>query len=263
MMIGWKRILLLALVLVFPAVSAFAATITLVADEYCPYNCVPGTERPGFVVEIAREIFGARGYEVEYRVMPWPRAVRAVRRGEYDAVICATPDEAPGLLYSRQEVTLCANDFFVLAGNPWRYTGPASLEGQRLGVIGDYDYSGADHLDVYIREHAGQETVQSLTGGDALERNLRKLVSGRIDVVLDERAVVRCSAARMGIADQVVLAGSEDDTGPMYVAFSPANPATAAYLEIFDEGLEQLRASGRLDEILKPYGLEDWRRPGR
>lgn len=37
--------------------------ITLVADEWCPYNCVPNSEKPGYAIEIAQEIFNKKKYK--------------------------------------------------------------------------------------------------------------------------------------------------------------------------------------------------------
>ena len=46
----------------------------------------------------------------------------------------------------------------------------------------------------------------------------------------------------------------------VYIAFSPANKKSAEYAAILDRGVERLRASGELDEIMAHYGLEDWER---
>lgn len=34
--------------------------VVLGADEWCPYNCTPGSNQPGYVVELAKAIFEKR-----------------------------------------------------------------------------------------------------------------------------------------------------------------------------------------------------------
>ncbi len=52
-----------------------AETITLAADVWCPFNCNPGGDPPGYMVEVAKAVFEPRGHTVTYRVLPWARAV--------------------------------------------------------------------------------------------------------------------------------------------------------------------------------------------
>jgi ABC-type amino acid transport substrate-binding protein len=78
------------------APAALADTIRLRADAYCPTNCAPDAARPGYAVEIAREVFEAAGHEVEYDLLAWPRAIADAQAGLYDGVIGAAAEEVPG-----------------------------------------------------------------------------------------------------------------------------------------------------------------------
>ncbi|MEQ1790535.1 MAG: hypothetical protein ABL857_08835, partial [Rickettsiales bacterium] len=56
-------VILLA-ILVTPLTNAHAAeqtTINIVADEWCPFNCDPESDKPGYVIELAKEIFKPYG----------------------------------------------------------------------------------------------------------------------------------------------------------------------------------------------------------
>jgi len=44
--------LLLSLFLISPAI---ADTITIRADVWCPYNCEPDSEKPGYMIEIVQK----------------------------------------------------------------------------------------------------------------------------------------------------------------------------------------------------------------
>ena len=38
--------------------------IILVADEWCPYNCTPGENKQGYIVEIAKHALESEGHKV-------------------------------------------------------------------------------------------------------------------------------------------------------------------------------------------------------
>jgi polar amino acid transport system substrate-binding protein len=80
------------------AAPARADVIRLRADLWCPYNCEPGADRPGYMVEIAREVFAAAGHEIEYRTLNWVRSLEEARHGTVDGVIAATAVEAAGFV---------------------------------------------------------------------------------------------------------------------------------------------------------------------
>jgi polar amino acid transport system substrate-binding protein len=85
------------------------------------------------------------------------------------------------------------------------------------------------------------------------------LFAKRINTVLEDSNVATKKIADMGIGDKVKIAGSTGDPDDLFIAFSPANPNSAAYAEALGNGVDALRASGRLAEILKKYGLSDWK----
>ena len=44
--------------------------VRLCADQWMPYNGDPADAKPGYVIELAKTIFEAKGLKVEYTVMP-------------------------------------------------------------------------------------------------------------------------------------------------------------------------------------------------
>lgn len=44
-----------------------------------------------------------------------------------------------------------------------------------------------------------------------------------------------------------------------FIAFSPVNPKSREYAAILDRGMAEMRASGRLRQILQRYGVKDWK----
>lgn len=239
------------------ALPAQADVITLRADEWCPYNCAEDSDKPGYGIEIAKEIFSKAGHTVEYKTMAWARALEEGRKGGIVAVIGADKTEAADYVFPDQAVAVIDNTFVVKKGSAWKYAGPASLEKIKLGAIQGYSYSG--EVGNYMTAAAKNAARIDMVGGDnALEMNLKKLVAGRVDATVDAKPVLAYKLLKLNLADKVEFAGSVDPS-EIYIAFSPANPKSKEYAAILDKGIADLRASGRLKQILDRYGVTDWK----
>ncbi|UTF58642.1 ABC transporter substrate-binding protein [Gilvimarinus sp. DA14] len=236
-----------------------AQSITLVADYWCPYNCEPGSEAPGFMIEIAEGAFAAHGVKVDYRVMPWLRALHAVQKGALDGVIGASKIEAPGFVFPAMAQGRMRNGFWVAAPNPWTYSGVESLQNVRLGVIGGYSYG--EEIEAYIQDPANAAQVTVLSGEDPLLRGASMLLRNRLDVLLEDEQVMRHWMAEHNFQSRFSLAGSarnSDIFSQVYVAFSPAGEKSAIYAQWLTDYMEKARRSGELAAILQKYGISDW-----
>ena len=251
---GFLFILVLVLSTVLPL---RAATITLAADLWCPYNCRPGNDRPGYVVELAQKIFAPAGITVKYQLMNWSRAILMARRGKISGIIGAAVAEAPDLVFPVEPVGVSVNSFWTTRKSSWRYAGPDSLDGLQVGVVKGYDYG--DELNAYL-DRGRNSHVRFVGGEHAIEKIIQALDTGRIDVVIDDESVFRYTAENLGKMADFRLAGKEAPQSDDYVfiAFSPRDPRAGEYAQMFTRGIRRLRSSGELDTLLARYGLQDW-----
>lgn len=235
------------------AYPARADVIELRADQWCPFNCVPDSSAPGFMVELAREALAPFGHEVRYANLNWSRSLAEVRVGTVNGVIGTDTDESPDLVFGAPLAKY--QEAAVFRRNEARpIATPQDLQGLRLGGIQDYDYAAA--LLDYIESNKTDPTqVQLLSGDNGLHRNLQKLLNHRIDLILEERSVLLHALNALGLRDQVDVIAQEAVT-PLYIGFSPALDSSALYASQLSQGLERLKLSGRYDEILTRYGLE-------
>src|SRR5690349_12435671 len=67
-----------------------ADEIKLTSDLWCPYACEPNSDKPGFMVEIAKEVFSSKGHTVKYELLNWARAIKATRIGRFDGIVGAS-----------------------------------------------------------------------------------------------------------------------------------------------------------------------------
>ncbi len=235
------------------ATAAAAETLTIVADEWCPYNCAPNAEPKGILIEIAEKIFSEQGIQIKYTNLPWARAIEETREGNYDAIVGAAHTDAPDFIFPEPAPARAGNVFVVGPNSSWRYSGLKSLEAVSLGVIQDYSYG--DELDRYIESNKNnRDRVQIVSGDDGLRMNLRKLLANRVAVILDDRSVITWTlkANPEFAAAKIVDQASPEDGA--YIAFSPAHRERSTKLaEQFATALKKLIAQGEVERIAARY----------
>ncbi|WP_088332611.1 transporter substrate-binding domain-containing protein [Lacimicrobium sp. SS2-24] len=250
----------LVLATVFLSTQIQAKTLVLAADLWCPYNCQPDSDTPGFMVEIARKVFSRHDMQVQYRLVPWSRAVQSARDGDVDAVIGATLNDAPDFVFPRLEQGKMRTALWAAPDLSWRYQGLPSLSEVVLGVSAGYSYGRA--IDGYIADPLNQNFIHVLFGTAPLAQGLRMLGAGRIDVMVEDESVFRFYVRqRQESADFINVGFIENPNADtdVYIAFSPAKSDSLELAEMLSEGMASLRASGELHKILERYGLSDWR----
>lgn len=248
---GDRTLILLAACLLLAAAPLQAETLRLRADLWYPFNAAPGDARPGFTIEVLEQIFSAHGIALDYQLAPWSRALELVHGGEADCVVGAYREEAPDLLYPRQYFAVDVPTFYVLAGDPWRYQGKASLDGKLVGVVDDYSYG--EKFDTWMKAHPHQVNVAY--GDRPLLNNVRMLLAGRVNVVVETPAVMKALLSEHGLEDQLREAGADlSGDARLYLACTNS-PRGRLFTEQFDAGWQRLQASGVLDEIYGRYGV--------
>lgn len=232
--------------------------VTLVADEWCPYNCEPDALQRGFMIEIAETIFGKHGIKVNYKTLPWARAILAVRKGNYSGIVGAGRQEVPDFIFPDRAFGQAEHSFYIHESSPlrWKYEGLNSLKQVKLGAIRGYSYGSLNRR--YIAVHRrNRKLVEIVSGETALQQNIDKLLIGRIDVLIEDRAVFHYYLQQHGIQNSFQSRGVAD-TEEVFIAFSPKRANSWKYADILSQGIRLLRSSGELNLILQKYGLADW-----
>ena len=237
--------------------AAFAETLTISADNWYPINGEPGTDKQGYMIDIASAIMKKHDVVVDYQTMPWERSLREVRDGAFDCVVGAYKEDAPDFVFPEEAWGMDQNIFFVTKNNPWVYKGMESLSGQSIGLIGGYAYE--EEFDKYAETNKRTGGFQFVNADNALEQNIKKLLSNRITATVESPLVMAAKLKEMGHAGKLKAAGHLSEPTEMYIACAPNSERTAKFVKLLGDGLRDLRASGELSKILDHYGLEDWK----
>jgi len=225
-----------------------ARKLVIAADAWCPINCEEKAEHPGIGIDLAREAFEPLGYTVEYTIMPWSRALEAVRSGEIDAVVGANYHDDGSLVFPQEPIYRMTDDIYVRSDDT-RSMQLEALQERQIGYISGYGYG--EPMQRFLK-HTNH--VQAVNGVDALEQNLRKLHGNRIDALVESRAIMEYTLAGREERGWIRHVASMPQ-GNVYVAFSPAHPEARTHARQFDEAVARLRASGTLDTLYARYRL--------
>jgi len=256
-----KLRLLVSLLVMFFVSTAMADTVVLKSDEWCPYNCKPGSDKEGFVIDIVREIFKEAGLELKYEVMTWDKAVEEAEAGGNNGVIGGDESDAPGFIFPKEPIAINSVCFYSKkSADPskaWKFKGIDSLkEVGKVGVIDGYSYY--DEVDEFI-ESAPKNLVK-IKGKEAGKDLASRLVRGMLDVVIENEFVAPHIFGKEMENVEISGCGGVMD---LYVALSPHESKKAKSEELaklITDGVQKMRKDGRLKKILDKYGIKDWKK---
>lgn len=243
--------LIFALMAIY-STSLVAQTVTIAADEWYPMNGDIKAGESGFMIDLADQALALKGMNIEYRVMPWERAILQARGGLIDCVVGASVDDVPDFIFGQEEYGLYDTTFYVRHGDPWHYQSKQSLDDKKVGAILGYAY--APEVDGWLELNA-----KKMSGNKALDKNIKMLLSYRLDTVIESSAVMRAKLKQMGLSTEVMPAGNVGHPTKIYVACGPNSDRSQLIVDALDEGIRILRAQGDVQQIMQNYGLTDWK----
>ena len=239
---GLLQVMLLVALVVL---TAQAKTISAAADPWPPF-VDPDNSTQGLSLEIIRAALATQGYEVTMKFMPWNRALIMVQTGKVDILPDAwmSAERQKDLLFSEP---YAANElkFIKRQGDPFEYSGLASLDDKTVGTILGYAYSDAFQKSRNFRRLESYDLIT----------NVRHLLDGTLDLTVEDQIV---ATSRLKKADPNLLASIEFSknalsVNKMYVAVGKTNPRAQDIIDAFNQGLAVIKANGSLAKILKPY----------
>ncbi len=237
---------------------SWADTLTFEADPYMPYTGDSDKGETGFMIDIVKAVFEAKGYTVSYQSSSWSGALHDIKEGRATALVGLSKLDAPDLVFPKTEQGRAQGAFYVPFDSGWKYAGASSLEGVLLGIVDDYKYN--PEVGGYIAKNRGNsKKIRAFVGGTS---NLADLVAAvadkKIGAFVEDRNVVSYFLKSSDKADKLIEAGKLSSTTDLYVAFAPSLLNSQELAAQLSEGLAAMRADGRLQTILDKYGLTDW-----
>ena len=245
------------IILLFSCNTIANETLNVGSDVWCPYICSEA-HKPGVLIEVLNEIAKHNDLVINFKVIPLARSLVLLQQSKLDMVLALTDEHIKEnhLKRSLKAYGGWYNDFYVLQTNQWKFSSITNLkkhieQDNTLGIIKGYKYGNGI---AQLQESSGQH-IFSATGNSPLSNLLMMLSKKRISMVVDSRFNVEYEIQNSNISN-LKYAGTEGDFVPLYIGYAPKSQVK--YIDVFDQGLIKLRATGQLSNILKRYGIPDW-----
>ncbi|HMV80119.1 MAG TPA: transporter substrate-binding domain-containing protein [Leptospiraceae bacterium] len=225
--------------------------INLATLEWLPY-VGEELENKGYVTELVKEVFQSQGITADIQFLPFARILNMAKEGRIDGYFPEYMNEENKEIYYYSD-PYPGGDIGFLKLKKGAYESDSfketkdfhSLEKFRIGVVRGYVNTAAfDKADYLKKEEAASDLL-----------NLKKLVFGRVDMIVIDRNVSEYLASRyLGQynADQSSLQFIEPglDYKELYTCFSKKSEYGQYYTQKFNSGLSHLKNTGKLKEIL-------------
>ncbi|MEJ6000513.1 substrate-binding periplasmic protein [Paucibacter soli] len=235
------------------AMPAEAKVLHLVTTEFAPYM---GEKLPeqGVAVALARAALASQGWRLKVAFRPWARALTELEAAQHDGVIGAwyQPERERFMDFAKPMGIDNLVGYFGLAKRYGVGTKqlPLDLAGLHIGTVQGYANPQAF-------EQAVQLGAKADPARDDLT-NLRKLLAGRVDLVLIDKGVARylISTELKGAATQFVWLEPALERMPLHIAMAKSRPQHQALRELMDRGQEAIARSGEYERIRQRW--KDW-----
>lgn len=251
--------LLITLVMAFSlslSHTAFSDTISIWGEYHPPLNGAKDDENPGFMIEIAQSIFEKNGHTIDYVLGPRSRGVNFVKKGEIDCVVNAKIKDHHFLAFPDEPWGYHAATLFALPNSSFNYQAMDQVKEKKLGAIAGMRYDNGP-MDEYLKERP--KNVSFSYGDDAMEREIKMLLKGRVDLLVSCPLLMRGQLEAMSLPTKTIkIVGEIKPFVGMYLACGNGQEKTRKYIGMINEGVQAMRKSGELDAILKKYGQIDW-----
>ena len=214
------------------------------ADVQKVVNFVTDQEKEGgFLIEISKAAFRKVGYTVNIQYMPWTRALQTVMGGHAEALLGAyfTDERAEKMQYTH---SMGASEivFFKLRDADITYSRLEDLRHYRIGTITGASYTAEFDAATFIEKEPTSD----------YNINLRKLLAGRVPLIVEKKAVILNALATRypESANKVVAMDKPLKTGKFFNAFSKNFPGYEQKVADFNKGLDLLVNDGTLQKIM-------------
>lgn len=249
-----KEYSMLRFVLMFVVTLSFtlnaAEKITLANGEWSPYLS-KDLKHSGYISHIVTEAFAEAGIDVKYVFLPWKRGYESAKEGKFQGSLVWSYNNERGqdFLYSDPVVTL-GTSLFYNKSKPISWSKNEDLKQYKIGGVIGYAY-GVSEL-----EKQGIIKINRI-GNDT--GNYKKLVAGRLDVVLEDTEVGHERIIKLGLKDKIAAHPKKLTSSGYSVIISKKIPNAKKLIDAFNQGLKKLKADGRYDKYVEASRRGDYK----
>ena len=206
----------------------------------------------GLASHIVSEAFKLEGIHIKWGFFPWIRSYEITKRGHWDASAVWWPTkETKKHFWISDPVVNTSFVFFYIKGRNFQWKSIEDLKGLHIGFTRGYDYG--NEFMTAIKE---KRIIVDTTGKDEL--NFTKLLHGRLDIFPNDPNVGYAQIRNTFKPEEIerfTHHPKEIDTNTLNLIISRRCKKGKYFLEKFNSGLNKLKQSGKIDQMLKNINI--------
>ena len=220
--------------------AANAQVLTLLTEEYPPYNFTKDGVITGAAVEQAELIMKALGTPYALEILPWARALSLAESQPWTCVFTTGHDEERDKRFKWVEPLLV--DRMVMLRKKSSGINPATIEEAKRFTIGTQrgDFSGT-----FLQKHA----FPKIDLATDMETTVKKLLAGRIDLMMTSEKTFETMRDEGKALEPALLL-----EGKLY-GFACNRSLPDSVVGGMQTQLEKLIADGTQERIFAKYGI--------
>lgn len=240
------RICLLSLLLL-PLYGWAAEALRLVADPWPPFND-RSLLNNGLASDLVSTALARAGYPSTYVEVPWERAVRGLKRADYDVLISAwySAERASFGDFS-QPYLINRIRFLQRKGSAIQFKQLSDLYPYSIAAVRGYAYTSEFDRDSRLTKVG--------VGGFAM--GARMLHARRVQLTLEDEIVARFHLGRelAGLSDELEFLPQPLSENGLHILVSRNHPQHRQIAAAFDQAIAAMRADGSYAQIFQRHGL--------
>ncbi|CCO25070.1 substrate-binding periplasmic protein [Maridesulfovibrio hydrothermalis] len=229
-----------------PANSIAGQRLFFATDSFAPYLYPDNGKTTGIIYKLMELTFKEMRIPFSVAHFPWKRALLMAETCTSDGIPCAlkTTARTEKLFYPEEPLITTEIVIFYRTDTNFTYKNFSSLKGKKIGAIRGYSYG----------ERFDQSTIFKKEYGNSLEQNFRKMLAGRLDLVVAYKTPGIFKRHLYEMDNRISYSDTPIHKAPVYLAFSKKE-GHAELAENFTDALVKVKKSASCREEMKKLGL--------
>ncbi|MBN2651249.1 MAG: transporter substrate-binding domain-containing protein [Spirochaetales bacterium] len=230
--------------------SAFVGSQTTILIATPEWEGSTNKDGTGLYFDIVRAVFEPAGYKVDYKIMPWKRAMKSVENSQADIIVGMyyyeeSSDEVPIMktIYPKWPIYIEETAVVFKKSKFPNWAGISSLHGQTAVWPRGYNY----HLFL-------GDIVPDWSETDNSELGLKMLEGDRMTFYIDAANDIDSAFVSLGM-DRSIYRTEIIMTENLYVGFSQTARGQKL-ADLYDQRIQVLIKSGELKKIFEKNGVK-------
>lgn len=220
-------------------------------DKFKPFVWQENGSAKGIDVDIVKELCNRADIELTLEIVPWKRVMHNVESGKTAGGFAAfkTPEREAFSIFLDAPIHESTYNLFVKKGNRFTFDSVEDLFGKKIGNISGFKTGEA--FDKAVVE--GKITVEVL---DDIGKNIKKLMTGRLDAIVGNQAQTLLKLKEMGLTGQVEFLPTpvRESRGAFLIISKAADIENkSGVIAVLNRHLKEMAADGTIQKINDKY----------